>query len=162
MTKIDMYATRDQVQEFGEYITTAIRGEITRTQSTATCLLTVLSFVGTAASAGLASTTQHQNIPARVVLIVAGTLLACSLVSILLALRPRLPRNPSTSTGWPLIPTLTPDEYELHAAWFGEFLRQDATTLARIAERKFRLIRTAYDLAIVGLPALAVGVALWL
>lgn len=155
-------ASAESVQDLGEYITTAIRGEITRTQGTATCLLTVISFVGTAASAGLASTARDQGIVTILVLASAALLLGGALISILLALRPRLPKDPSVSTGWPLIPTLTRDEYQREAADLAEFLRQDAVTLAGIAATKFRLIRRAYDLAIVGLPVLVLGVALWL
>ncbi len=152
----------ESVQDLGEYITTAIRGEITRTQGTATCLLTVLSFVGTAASAGLASTARDQGIVTILVLASAALLLGGALISILLALRPRLPKNPRRSTGWPLIPALSREEYERHAAEFGEFLRRDAVTLAGIARKKFELIRRAYDLAIIGLPVLVLGVVLWL
>lgn len=162
-----MTETRENTDtcELGEYITSAIRGEINRTQSTATCLLTVLSFVGTAASAGLAATARDEGIELVVTLAVLGTasvLLGAALVSILLALRPRLPKNPAQATGWPLIPHLSREEYEAQAREFGEFLRCDAITLAGIASTKFRLIRRAYTSTIAGLPILLIGLLLWI
>lgn len=151
----------EQVQALGEYITTAIRGEINRTQGTATCLLTTLSFVGTVAAGGLAATSKGQGIWPILTLGVAAFLLLAALILILVALRPRLPKDPTKATGWPLVPHLTRLEYVCHAAEFGEFMREDAITLARIAHTKFRLIRRAYSLTIAGLPVLIVGFVLW-
>lgn len=154
---------REAEIKLGEYLTTSVRAEITRTQGTATCLLTVLSFIGTGASAGLAATARGQGSTiAAVVLAGAMVLLGAALLSILVALRPRLPKPGQPTTGWPrLVRGTSAQTFERDATDYANFLRRDGETLARIAFTKFTFIRGAYDLTILGLPLLAVGLILW-
>lgn len=159
---IEMSEQTDPRAQLGEYVTTALRQELSRTQGTATCLLSTLSFVGSASAAGLASTTPRTDLPTMMVLAAAMMLLGTALLLILVALRPRLPRSQEPTTGWPLVPRLSSDQYDQHAQDYSEFLRKDAVTLASITRKKFRVIRAAFDLTIAGLPLLALGLLLWL
>lgn len=150
----------------GEYMTGSIRTELQRTNGTATCLLTVLSFVGSAAAAVLGATAgDHGAGPVTVtVLASALAMLGLGLVLVLAALRPRLPHTTgNTVTGWPM--ALANDHarrFVLNAANYPDFLRRDAETLARIARRKFVMLRAAYTATMLGLPLLLLGTALFL
>lgn len=166
-TEIDEEEIQQEQREIalGEYMAGSIRTELQRTNGTATCLLTVLSFVGSAAAAVLGSTAgSHGAGPVTITVLAAALVtLGLGLVLVLAALRPRLPRSGQHATGWPT--ALSPQhdwQFPHNAANYPEFLRRDTETLARIALRKFVVLRAAYTATMFGLPLLLLGTALFL
>jgi pycsar effector protein len=128
--------------------------ELRRADTKAT---TLLSLVGAAMAGVIALANQHLAVVAAVLLWVSLAPIFASVVLLLLAIRPRLNRNPVPGS-WLYAAHVEPDT--LMAAYGDDHptvVAGEVCILARVARTKYLRIRTALVLLLTGLVALVVS-----
>lgn len=156
---------QEQQKELGTYLADAARWEIGRTTGIGTAVLSAISLIGAGASILATSLVKLQG---GLSLVAAGSfaasanLMIVALVVILVTLKPVPTRYSKNKTGWPVL--TNPNRGELirefrrSAKYLPVFLRDDAVTLARIANRKHARLRVAAWFVLAGAVVFCLGV----
>lgn len=138
-----------------------VRTELSRADTKAATLLGLAGTATSIAIALIALNTRQLPIPALIGASAAVAHLAASVVLLLLAVRPALPR-PGEGAGWPAHAYATTDSLAATPAADTERARHaELICLSRLVGAKYRRIRIAVDLLLAALAAVAgVGIAL--